>query len=145
MTMAAYLSNPLAELSSNPTPNPAAMVSGRPTSNSRTGIRSTRRNTLRSALAESEKSTIAKVKRAYYELHFVQQSIAVTETDRKLLHHARFMIFTLLYVPCLATVATIKRETNSWRWPLFSIAYSVSVAWVVTYVVMTVGRFLGYA
>ncbi|MBT4140095.1 MAG: ferrous iron transport protein B, partial [Candidatus Latescibacteria bacterium] len=54
-----------------------------------------------------------------------------------------FMIFTLLYVPCLATIATIKRETNSWKWPFFSIAYSMSVAWIVTYVVMVIGTFIG--
>ena len=54
-----------------------------------------------------------------------------------------FMIFTLLYVPCLASVATIKRETNSWKWPLFSIFYSVTVAWLVTFVAMTIGKFIG--
>ncbi|HOP09092.1 MAG TPA: ferrous iron transport protein B [Candidatus Methanofastidiosa archaeon] len=54
------------------------------------------------------------------------------------------MIFTLIYVPCLATVAIIRKETNSWKWTLFSILYSMSLAWVITFVVYRVGLLLGY-
>ena len=54
-----------------------------------------------------------------------------------------FMIFTLLYVPCLASVATIKRETNSWKWPLFSVIYSITIAWVVTFIIMMGGKLMG--
>lgn len=44
------------------------------------------------------------------------------------------MVFVLLYVPCLATVAVIKRESNSWKWAAFSIAYSVVLAWMAAFI-----------
>ena len=51
-----------------------------------------------------------------------------------------FMLFTLLYVPCLATVGVIRRETGSWKWALFSIGYSLVLAYVVCLLVYQVGR-----
>jgi len=45
-----------------------------------------------------------------------------------------FLIFQLLYTPCLATVVSIKNETQSWKWPLLSIVYSVMVAWFLAWV-----------
>lgn len=53
------------------------------------------------------------------------------------------MSFVLLYIPCLATVAVIKRETNSWRWPLFAIFYTTLVAWVVAFIIYQCGKILG--
>lgn len=53
------------------------------------------------------------------------------------------MIFVLLYLPCLATVAAIRRETGSVKWMLFSITYSTGLAWVVAFVVFQGGRLLG--
>ncbi len=55
------------------------------------------------------------------------------------------MVFVLLYLPCLSTVAAIRRETGSLKWMTFSIAYSTSVAWVVAFLVYQGGRLLGYA
>lgn len=54
------------------------------------------------------------------------------------------MVFVLLYTPCLAVVAVIRRETNSWRWPLFSMAYTLVVAWVFSFLVRTIGGMMGY-
>jgi len=56
-----------------------------------------------------------------------------------------FMVFTLLYVPCFATVAVIKQETNSWKWTLFAVGYLLVLAWLAAYAVILVGSFLGYA
>jgi len=53
------------------------------------------------------------------------------------------MAFVLIYVPCLATVAAISRETNSWKWAAFSIAYSLALAWVVSFFIYQGGRLLG--
>ena len=53
------------------------------------------------------------------------------------------MLFTLLTVPCMAAVAVIKRETNSWKWPLFSIAYQSALAWSICFVVYQIGRAAG--
>nr|WP_250160269.1 ferrous iron transport protein B [Caloranaerobacter azorensis] len=54
-----------------------------------------------------------------------------------------FMVFVLLYTPCVATIGVIKRETNSWKWTLFSIAYQFIVAWVMAMLVFQVGSLLG--
>jgi ferrous iron transport protein B len=55
------------------------------------------------------------------------------------------MVFVLLYLPCLATVAAIRRETGSYKWMFFSIAYSTALAWVVAFVIYQGGRLLGYS
>jgi len=53
------------------------------------------------------------------------------------------MVFVLLYVPCAASIAVIKRETNSWRWPLFAAFYTTAVAWIVSFTIYQGGRLLG--
>ena len=53
------------------------------------------------------------------------------------------MIFVLLYLPCLATVAAIKRETGSFKWMFFSIAYNTSIAWFAAFFVYQGGKLLG--
>ena len=54
------------------------------------------------------------------------------------------MVFTLLYSPCLAVLAVIRRETNSWKWPAFSFAYSTVLAWIMAFLVYQGGTALGY-
>jgi ferrous iron transport protein B len=53
------------------------------------------------------------------------------------------MVFVLLYVPCLATVAAIRRETGSMKWTVFSIIYSTSLAWIMAFLVYQGGTLLG--
>ncbi len=53
------------------------------------------------------------------------------------------MVFTLIYSPCLAVLAVIRRETNSWKWPAFSFVYSTALAWVMSFVVYQGGKALG--
>ena len=53
------------------------------------------------------------------------------------------MIFVLLYIPCIATVATIRKETNSIKWTLFSIGYTTIVAWLMAFIVYNGGRLIG--
>jgi len=53
------------------------------------------------------------------------------------------MLFTLIYVPCMATVAVFKKETNSWKWPAFMVGYTTILAWIVCFVVYQGGRWLG--
>ncbi|MCX8053860.1 MAG: ferrous iron transport protein B [Armatimonadetes bacterium] len=55
-----------------------------------------------------------------------------------------FMVISLIYVPCVATVAAIKRETNSWQWTLFAIGYAMCLAYLVGYVVYRLGLVLGF-
>ena len=51
-----------------------------------------------------------------------------------------YLIFVLLYFPCLATIAAIKGESGSWRWAAFAAAYTTALAWVVSAAVYQVGR-----
>jgi ferrous iron transport protein B len=55
------------------------------------------------------------------------------------------MAFVLIYVPCLATVAVISRETNSWKWTVFSVGYSLALAWVVSFLIYQGGKLFGLA
>ena len=50
-----------------------------------------------------------------------------------------FLVFVLLYTPCVAVVGVIKRETNSWKWTIFSMVYQFFVAWSVAFVFYRVG------
>lgn len=45
------------------------------------------------------------------------------------------MVFVLLYMPCVAALGVIKKETGSWKWAGFSVAYGLAVAWVLAFVV----------
>ncbi|MBT1248742.1 MULTISPECIES: ferrous iron transport protein B [unclassified Thermosipho (in: thermotogales)] len=51
-----------------------------------------------------------------------------------------FLVFVLLYIPCFATLATIKSETGSWKWIVFSVVYSFSLAYLFSYIVIFVGK-----
>jgi len=54
------------------------------------------------------------------------------------------MVFYVFAMQCVSTVAVVRRETNSWRWPLFQIAYMTGTAWAVSFVVYQSGRALGF-
>ncbi|MFV9691300.1 MAG: ferrous iron transport protein B [Desulfobacteria bacterium] len=54
-----------------------------------------------------------------------------------------FMVFVLIYMPCIATISTIRRETNSWKWTIFSIGYSTSLAWITAFVVYHGAKTIG--
>jgi ferrous iron transport protein B len=53
------------------------------------------------------------------------------------------MIYYVLAMQCMSTVAVVRRETNGWKWPLFQIAYMTGLAWIVTFMVYHVGQILG--
>ncbi len=55
-----------------------------------------------------------------------------------------FMVFTLIYIPCLATIAVIKRETASWKWTAFAVGYTLVLAWVMAFLIYRAGLLLGY-
>jgi ferrous iron transport protein B len=54
------------------------------------------------------------------------------------------MVFYVFAMQCMSTVAIVKRETNTWRWPLFQIAYMTGTAWILSLVVYQGGRALGF-
>ena len=49
------------------------------------------------------------------------------------------MIFCLLYIPCIATLATIKRESGSWKFTGVCVAFQLLLAWFVTFLVYQIG------
>lgn len=54
------------------------------------------------------------------------------------------MIFFLLACQCMSTVAIVRRETNSWRWPLFMVGYMLVLAYVASLLTFQGGRLLGF-
>ena len=52
------------------------------------------------------------------------------------------MIFCLLYIPCAAALGTIRKESGSWTWMVFTAAFQLAVAWVVTFLVYQVGMLI---
>jgi ferrous iron transport protein B len=51
-----------------------------------------------------------------------------------------FMVFCLLYVPCVATLGVIRGETNSWKWTGFAALYTTVVAWIAATLIFQIGR-----
>jgi ferrous iron transport protein B len=54
-----------------------------------------------------------------------------------------FMLFVLLYFPCIASVVAIKNESGGWKWALMAVLYTCALAWIVSFVVYQAGRFWG--
>jgi ferrous iron transport protein B len=69
--------------------------------------------------------------------------LALRNSEMTPLAALAMMVFVLLYLPCLATVTAIRKETGSIKWMFFSIGYSTSMAWVAAFLVYQIGRFLG--
>ena len=53
-----------------------------------------------------------------------------------------YMVFVLIYFPCIATLAAIKGETGSWKWTCFVAGYTTVLAWVVSFLIYQVGGLL---
>ena len=53
------------------------------------------------------------------------------------------MAFSLIYTSCVATIATIRRETNSWGWTALSVTYQFALAWLVAFMIYQGGRLFG--
>ena len=50
-----------------------------------------------------------------------------------------YMLFVLIYFPCIATFAAIKQESGSWKWAFFAAGYTTILAWVVSFAVYQIG------
>ncbi|MBS4014580.1 MAG: ferrous iron transport protein B [Bacteroidetes bacterium] len=55
-----------------------------------------------------------------------------------------FMLFVLLYFPCIGTIAAISREAGHWKWGVFAMVYTTSLAYIVSMLVFQIGSLLGY-
>jgi ferrous iron transport protein B len=56
-----------------------------------------------------------------------------------------FLVMSLVYMPCVATIATIRRETGSRAWTAFAMAYPLVLGWALAVIVYQVGRLIGLA
>ncbi|NPA36301.1 MAG: ferrous iron transport protein B [Chlorobi bacterium] len=52
-----------------------------------------------------------------------------------------FLVFTLIYFPCVAVIAAIKKETGSWKWAAFTVVYTTTLAWILAFIIHQVGKF----
>ncbi len=50
-----------------------------------------------------------------------------------------YMLFVLIYFPCIATLVAIKQESGSWKWALFAALYTTALAWILTFAVYQIG------
>jgi len=78
------------------------------------------------------------------DIEAVQQTI-VNEGVFTPLTGLAFMAFTLIYIPCIACLGAIYRETNSWKWTLFSVVYGLILAYVTAFLIIAIGGLLGFA
>ncbi len=69
---------------------------------------------------------------------------ALLSSDMTPLSALAMMTFVLLYLPCLATITAIRRETGSFSWMFFSVVYSTLLAWVAAFFVYQGGRIIGF-
>ena len=78
----------------------------------------------------------------------IEQMRAARWPDGRLLYTplvaVSLMVFYVLACQCLSTVAVVRQETNSWRWPIFLIAYMTGLAYTASLLVYQVGRAMGF-
>ena len=55
------------------------------------------------------------------------------------------LVFFVLAMQCMSTIAAVRRETQSWKWPLFQVAYMTALAFMGSLLVFQVGRALGFS
>ena len=69
----------------------------------------------------------------------LQNALARTTTPAAAL---AFMVFVLLYFPCIATFVAIKNESGGWKWAIISAVYTIALAWIVAFIVYRVAMLL---
>ena len=53
-----------------------------------------------------------------------------------------YMLFVLIYFPCIATFAAIKQESGSWKWAIFTAGYTTGLAWLIAFTVFQIGSLI---
>lgn len=74
----------------------------------------------------------------------LQQSIAIDKygNEKPLFNKASafaFLMFILIYFPCIAVVSAISKETGSWKWALFTVVYTTGLAWIIAFAANQIG------
>lgn len=68
-----------------------------------------------------------------------QPNLATGTPDFTPLVALTFMVFVLLYFPCIASVVAVIKESGSWKWGAFTVIYNTCVAWIVAFIVYQIG------
>lgn len=55
-----------------------------------------------------------------------------------------YLIFVLLYFPCMATIAAIRHESGKWKWALFTVFYTSALAWFISFIIYQAGQLMGF-
>jgi ferrous iron transport protein B len=91
------------------------------------------------ALQKKMRSKIGKDIRAELKKHHVENDQIAKQQDKKTKAvTVSFILFILIYFPCYSTIATIKQESGSWLWTGLVIIYTISLAWVVSFITYNV-------
>jgi ferrous iron transport protein B len=53
-----------------------------------------------------------------------------------------FLLFVLIYLPCIGVISAVSREAGHWKWSLFLISYTTFIAWVVAFLVQSIGSLI---
>ncbi|MDY0286895.1 MAG: nucleoside recognition domain-containing protein, partial [Bacteroidales bacterium] len=53
-----------------------------------------------------------------------------------------FMLFILIYFPCIGVIAAIRKESGQWKYALFEIFYTTGLAWVISFAVFQIGSLI---
>ena len=53
-----------------------------------------------------------------------------------------FLAFVLIYFPCIGVIATIKSESGKLKWALFTVVYTTSIAWIISFLVFRVSTYI---
>ena len=77
-------------------------------------------------------------------VNYILSVAFVFETDKDKNKIKEFIVFVLLYVPCVAAVSTIRKEMNSRNWTLVSIGWQLLCAYALSFAVYQVGCLLGF-
>ncbi|MDR1553796.1 MAG: ferrous iron transport protein B [Prevotellaceae bacterium] len=73
------------------------------------------------------------------ELSKVMQEDLKQDKNHSALIALVFMVFVLLYFPCIAAIRAIRDETGSWKWAIFSAGYTLVLAWIISFAVYRIG------
>ena len=72
----------------------------------------------------------------------VRLSMALENSGMTAVTAFSFLVFVLLYMPCLPTCIAIKHESGRWRWALFTVAYTTLLAWICSVLVFQIGNLI---
>jgi len=90
--------------------------------------------------ASDDKSTVSLQNKLQNEVH--QKGKKIGQKVFTSPSALAFLVFILIYFPCIGVVAAIKNESGSWKWAFFSIIYTTGLAWIAAFLVYNIGNLI---